>query len=918
VFPILGRGKELQAIAGALAAGGTRVVALTGEAGSGKTRLLAEAARLAVGRPLLQLRGFQPEQAVPLVAAGPLLSALAGVDSRLQDVLTQDAPGAMVHLFELAHRALRKSGDDTVILVDDEHWLDPTTRALVHYLVRSSAAELGDLCLVSASRPSVASTGMQESFRSMARHVNLTTLTVAPLDRGSGIELVRHLDPGLSADAAVQHWQRAGGSPFWLTLLASGDHSSTDGLIEARVQACAASARAVLEVLAVAARPVEVTHLAGLAGVPPAEAEVAVVELSDRGLVTSRSGSVGVVHDLVRDALVAQIPPEVVRRRHREVAAWLSRSDDPAVLLAALQHRVAAGEPFGDLALRVATSPRRAWLGGDGAAELVRLSVGRSVGPEPELLVALASLAQEVGEVGLALQMWSRAANGRGSEAVRHRACVGAGRAAYECTDLEAARTWLERARAFPGADLQQAVAVEVLEADVLRWLESRFDEADECSRRAMRLVEQDRTAGPAGERVRRATVDALGSLAHAAMVRGDVEAMDEYAARLEEWSAGDPELSYTAMLYRLTSLNLQGEPARALDLLRPHWEAALESGSPSKQLALGGHLVSLLTKTARLCEAEEATGRLRQLLARVTDPNRRLPLGLSAWYTQAAVLEFQLLTGDWRNALERITAVLDSLVPHNRLSLAADTAEMWSRLSSPLDPRVGALAARALALAEEVGCPRCGEEARLVVARTRARAGDGAGACALLDRWDRPDAPRDVHRRVAWTRALVLALDNDPEAAAGLADQVDRELRSSGAELDRMWLLLDRTRILRDVDRAAAVAACEQLASRAHAAGAPNLVAVAQRELRALGARPWRRGVTSRENLSDRERQVADLVATGLTNPEIADRLFLSRKTVERHVSNALGKLGARNRTELAAVWRVRGAAPQGEGVPR
>jgi len=221
VFPILGRGQELQAIAGALAAGGTRVVALTGEAGSGKTRLLAEAARLAVGRPLLQLRGFQPEQAVPLVAAEPLLSALAGVDSRLRDVLTQDAPGAMVHMFELAHRALRKSGDDTVILVDDEHWLDPTTRALVHYLVRSSASELGDLCLVSASRPSVTSTGMQESFRAMAGQVDLTTLTVPPLDQGSGIELVRHLDPGLPADAAVQHWQRAGGSPLNSTTFCS-------------------------------------------------------------------------------------------------------------------------------------------------------------------------------------------------------------------------------------------------------------------------------------------------------------------------------------------------------------------------------------------------------------------------------------------------------------------------------------------------------------------------------------------------------------------------------------------------------------------------------------------------------------------------------------------------------------------------
>ncbi len=53
---------------------------------------------------------------------------------------------------------------------------------------------------------------------------------------------------------------------------------------------------------------------------------------------------------------------------------------------------------------------------------------------------------------------------------------------------------------------------------------------------------------------------------------------------------------------------------------------------------------------------------------------------------------------------------------------------------------------------------------------------------------------------------------------------------------------------------------------------------------------------------LSAREREVADLVALGATNPEIASRLFLSRKTVEHHVSNALAKLGLHSRAELAA----------------
>jgi DNA-binding NarL/FixJ family response regulator len=53
---------------------------------------------------------------------------------------------------------------------------------------------------------------------------------------------------------------------------------------------------------------------------------------------------------------------------------------------------------------------------------------------------------------------------------------------------------------------------------------------------------------------------------------------------------------------------------------------------------------------------------------------------------------------------------------------------------------------------------------------------------------------------------------------------------------------------------------------------------------------------------MTEREREVARLIVAGASNPEIASQLFLSRKTVERHVSNVLGKMGARNRTELAS----------------
>ena len=87
----------------------------------------------------------------------------------------------------------------------------------------------------------------------------------------------------------------------------------------------------------------------------------------------------------------------------------------------------------------------------------------------------------------------------------------------------------------------------------------------------------------------------------------------------------------------------------------------------------------------------------------------------------------------------------------------------------------------------------------------------------------------------------------------------------------------------------------------------------MAEKRLRALGVRTWRRG-PGNELLTERERAIARLIAAGAEgDPEIAQELFLSRKTVERHISNLLKKVGVRNRAELAA----RVAELEVEGAP-
>jgi DNA-binding NarL/FixJ family response regulator len=117
--------------------------------------------------------------------------------------------------------------------------------------------------------------------------------------------------------------------------------------------------------------------------------------------------------------------------------------------------------------------------------------------------------------------------------------------------------------------------------------------------------------------------------------------------------------------------------------------------------------------------------------------------------------------------------------------------------------------------------------------------------------------------------------------------------------------------------DRAAAV-----VSARAALAGAERLGAAAARDraaalLRELGAVPARSGASTTlpDDLTDRERDVLALVAAGLTNAQIGERLYISAKTVEHHVGRILAKLGVRRRAEAAAIAVRSGLSTGGSG---
>jgi DNA-binding NarL/FixJ family response regulator len=160
--------------------------------------------------------------------------------------------------------------------------------------------------------------------------------------------------------------------------------------------------------------------------------------------------------------------------------------------------------------------------------------------------------------------------------------------------------------------------------------------------------------------------------------------------------------------------------------------------------------------------------------------------------------------------------------------------------------------------------------------------------------------------------------------SVSGAADDSAEALRAVIAEAERqrlhveaVWAELDLGVVQTGYDKTAAVATLRHAGAAAEGMTATTEVRVADQLLRMLGVRTWHRQASASGDdplaiLTPREREIALLVSAGSTNPEIASAVFLSRKTVERHVSNIFAKLAVRNRAELATAISQRHRSEQ------
>jgi len=285
-----------------------------------------------------------------------------------------------------------------------------------------------------------------------------------------------------------------------------------------------------------------------------------------------------------------------------------------------------------------------------------------------------------------------------------------------------------------------------------------------------------------------------------------------------------------------------------------------------------------------------------------------------------------QALAGDLLNRSLTAVAAGD-------IDLALSTAQESVELTEGLDQSLVCAASVAMATALlESGDPgravdallrsSGGEELRLIPSVWRARSLELLTRCWLaLGRSGEAERAASLAETVAAELTLRVARSMADRAraavalAAGAADTAAQHGLASAATADEVGMPVDaalsRTLAGRALAQAAerdrAVTQLWQAAEQLQACGAVRYRAAAEFELRRLGQRihrrtkrgdPHRTGVPS---LTSRELQIARLVVDRRTNPEIAEALFLSPKTVETHLRNLFHKLKVSSRADVA-----------------
>lgn len=893
-----------------------RVLVIEGPAGIGKTTLLQHAAELASSQATVACaRGSEMECGF---AHGVVLQLLTPLVTD-QDLFT--GPAALTQpLFQRGETGAGVEGDlpflhglhwlcaalaerrPLVLCVDDLQWADPASLRFLTYL----AARVEELPVLLAGTVRSGEEPTDPLLLGELVHGPTTdVLRPEPLSTdGIGALVAGWLGDAAAADVPAACARLTGGNPLFLRELLRAADDECNGrvtaatlgsltpdsivrLVERRVDQQDPTVLQVARALAVVgdhARPMDVAATVDLdvADVLGALDVLAAAELTDAAALTRFR------HPILRQAVYDAIPPGERLALHA-AAADAVRDTDPirAASHLVMSDGVGPSPAWAVEVLQTAAATARARGGGEEAVRYGRRALREPCTPEVEraILVELGTVEARLKDPA-ALEHLERAA-ALADDPVEHaRIALIRAEALFYFALLEAASTVCQDAIARLG------------DRDRELWLEL---EALALSADGLLGVRRERPGELADEVAAAATPGERAVLAHVLADRAArCTATHTELHDLGQRVLGDGALLREAgpdspiTIYAGTALAWVGDYATVIELTTDGLQIARERGS------IVGTIYGLALRA-----------------------------GTSLWRGDIAQAEAdaQLVVDDLPLADPMAYAIalgwlIEARIERGMLAEAREALER-SGLTGPM-PDFGTvdylLVARGLLAAAEGDLDTALAEYEEVGRRSIRAARENPGAWAWrsraglvhLRRGDRDTAVRlfdeelALARKVGTPRPLGVALR--ARAAAAPADEalpLLREavdvLRGAGVRVELARTLVAHGAALHATGAPDARLPLTEGMDLAHRAGATALVDCAMDALRATGARPRRPRVRGADALTPQERRIARMAADRSSNPDIAASLFLTRRTVEMHLSNAYRKLDIESRGDLA-----------------
>jgi DNA-binding CsgD family transcriptional regulator/tetratricopeptide (TPR) repeat protein len=840
-----------EALASIRASGAGRLVLLAGEAGVGKTSLLRRFCESQRGSVRVFSGACEPLTTPrPL---GPLLDFAELVGGELEELV---AGAARPH--QVVSALMRDLGASagTVVVFEDMHWADEATLDALRLLGRRIGS-VPALVLASYRDDQLdRAHPLRIVIGELGGGETIIRLRIEPLSQAAVAELARPHDVD-----AEELYRVTGGNPFFATeVLAAGARAlpqSVRDAVLARAARLPAHARRLLEAIAVVPQETEVWLLEALAG----EIVNHLEECLASGMLRSGQAAVGFRHELARLTIEQSLPADRRTTLHRKALGALLEPPSGAQDLDRLSHHAEAAYDA-QAVLRFAPAA------GERAA---------SLGAHRE-----------------SAALWARALRfAEGLPAERLAPMLEA--RSYEChlTDqLQEALVARERA-----LELWRTIGDVVREGDCMRWLSRLAWEAGDRVRadrhavEAVALLERP----PPGRELAMAYSNRA-TLAMLAAQTAETVAWGERAIDLAE-RLDDRETLASALNNVGTAQLLSGaEEGRAA--LERSLAISLESGAED-------HVVRALTNLAASATMTKDPARAERYLDQALSYCAERDLDASELHVIGWLALASLDGGRWREATDAAEEVLrravanpiprvDALTALGRVRARRGDPEVWK----PLD--------EALALAAPTGEQRL---ARVAAARAEAAWLARTGEVAVETDRARSVAreignPWEIGELACWRwRAGI-----DEQSPARVAEPYALQMAGEWAHAAELWrergCPYEAALARADADDESAL---RQALAELQRMGATPAAAIVARKLRERGARGVRRGPRrqTQENpagLTVRELDVLALLTEGLPNAAIAERLVVSKKTVDHHVSAILAKLGVSTRGEAAA----------------